>query len=190
MPLKEVDNISMAGKKNTSEKGLPIRKRSFSGLERLNKEYQTIVRPILGKRGFVRVEIIESWSDIVGESLSVGIHPEKLKFEKGARTNGTLYVKSAGGAFALLCEHNKKKILDRINTFFGYPAVANIRILQGKLQLNVVDKTEVSIEISEEERKQIREKAALIEDEQLRETLYQTGIAFLTRKKKKSLNFS
>ena len=159
------------------------KRRSFEGLERLTKEVRAITRPILGKRGFSGFEIIENWTEIIGEDLALGIQPEKLTFEKQSRINGTLYVKSAGGAFALLFEHHKQQVIDRINSFFGYPAVSFVRITQGKLNLNPLPK-ENSVsenEFSSMEIEALKEKTSLIEDENLRRIFYQMGLIFLRK---------
>ncbi len=160
-------------------------RRSYEGLERLTKEVHALTQPILGKRGFGGVEIIENWTDIVGEDLAPGIRPEKLTFEKQSRINGTLHVKSAGGAFALLFEHHKQQVIDRINSYFGYTAVAQIKIKQGKLTFSSLSKPESSSEtFSKEELEALQEKAALFDDEKLRETFYQTGLAFLRNRRR------
>lgn len=165
--------------------GKPVyKRRSFEGLERLTKEVRAITRPIMGKRGFPGLEIIENWTEIIGEDLALGIQPEKLTFEKQSRIKGTLYVKSAGGAYALLFEHHKRQVIDRINSFFGYPAVAFVRITQGQLNLNSLPK-ENSVfedEFPSAELEALKEKTALIEDENLRRIFYQMGLTFLRKK--------
>ena len=114
-----------------TEKCKPVyHRRTYEGLAPLTREVQAITRPILGRRGFAEVDILGSWEDIVGPDLARGILPEKLAFEKNKRINGTLYVKSAGGAFATLFEFQKQRVMERINGFFGYPAVSQIKIRQ------------------------------------------------------------
>lgn len=160
------------------------KRRSFEGLERLTKEVRTLTQPILGKRGFSGLEIIENWPEIVGADLALGIQPEKLTFEKQSRINGTLHVKSAGGAFALLFEHHRQEVIDRINSFFGYPAVAFVRITQGKLNLNpgAEEKQNRTESFSSAEIKALEEKIALIKDENLRRSFYQMGLTFLRKR--------
>ena len=93
-----------------------------------------------------------------------------------------MHVKSAGGAFALLFEHHKQQVIDRINSFFGYAAVAHIKITQGKLSFSSLSTPKETIEsFSKEDLKALDEKAALFDDEKLRETFYQTGLAFLRK---------
>ena len=81
--------------------------RTYQGLAPLTQEVKKIVQPILKKHGFVSADILTYWTDIVGEDLALGVLPDKLVFKGNDRTNGTLVVKSAGGAFALLFQQKK-----------------------------------------------------------------------------------
>ena len=157
------------------------KRRNFEGLAPLTHEIQTIAKPILGIYGFASVDILSNWEDIVGPDLSKGIRPEKLTFEKDKRTNGTLYVKSAGGAFAMLFEHQKNRVIERINTFFGYPAVKNIKIQQGSLKLSHPAPTN-SRDLTKAEKESLANRVAGIEDETLREHVYRIGLELLRKK--------
>ena len=168
--------------KNQTAPQITERRRTFEGLERLTMEVKRLTQPILGQRGFAGTDILESWNDIVGENLAQGIRPEKLTFEKDNRTNGTLHVKSAGGAFAILFEHQKQKVIERINTFFGYPAVARIKITQGKLSLKKQPIMQPKKYISEKEKDILKAKVADIDDRELRTLVYQMGLTRLEKK--------
>ncbi|MBQ9089772.1 MAG: DUF721 domain-containing protein [Alphaproteobacteria bacterium] len=161
-----------------------FRKRTFEGPERLTKEIRTIAQKVLGTRGFAGLDIIESWIDIVGEHIANGIRPEKLTFEKDSRTNGTLHVKSAGGAYAVLFEHQKPLIIEKINTFFGYPAVSKIHIMQGKLHFPPLQETPIQRKPLPRELKLLKEKTDCIADEDLRQKTYQIGLTLLKKEKK------
>ena len=165
----------------TQKTEIPEKRRTYEGLERLTVEIKRITAPILGQRGFAGTDILESWNDIVGEHLSQGIRPEKLTFERDNRTNGTLHVKSAGGAFAILFEHQKQNVIERINFFFGYPAVGKIKITQGSVPFKLPPqitpkKTVTSMQVGE-----LKKKVSSIEDETLRELVYQLGLSRLEK---------
>ena len=157
------------------------KRRNFEGLAPLTREVQAIAKPILGMYGFASVDILANWDDIVGTDLAKGIQPEKLTFEKDKRTNGTLHVKSAGGAFAMLFEHQKTRVIERINTFFGYPAVKNIKIQQGSLKLSQPN-IQPTRNLTTSEKKILSARVAGIEDEALRERVYQIGLELLKNK--------
>ncbi|MBT5048526.1 MAG: DUF721 domain-containing protein [Rhodospirillaceae bacterium] len=86
--------------------------------------------PALRKRGFSAVEVITHWPEIVGVELAAETSPEKLSFPRDARSNGTLHL-TATGSVALELQHLEPIIIERINTYFGYGAVARIALKQG-----------------------------------------------------------
>ena len=135
----------------------------------------------MGARGFSGADILESWEDIVGADLAKGVKPEKLTFEGNSRSKGTLVVKTAGGAFAMLFEHQKRRVIERINAFFGYPAVAHIKMIQGALKL-AMPKLDLQRPIDQQKLKELNDKLLLIEDKELRQITYAIGAAMLKKK--------
>lgn len=156
-------------------------RRSFQGLERVGVDIKPIVTPILGRHGFVGAELFEQWEDIVGKELSFGIRPEKMVFQGSDRVNGTLVVKSAGGAFAMLLEHQKDRLIERINVFFGYPAVAHIKIIQGALKLKMPKPVKADKKITQKQMDALVERTKNIADPDLRQKMIEVGIAFLKK---------
>ena len=157
------------------------KRRGYEGLAPLTKEVQAIAKPILGTRGFAEVDILSTWEDMVGKDLAKGITPEKLTFTANSRTNGTLHVRSAGGAFAMLFEHQKARVIERINGFFGYPAVSAIKIRQGALKLSLQVNT-LKRSLTAREEKELQARVAIIQDPELREQAYRLGKEILIKK--------
>jgi hypothetical protein len=89
-----------------------------------------VAEPALRKRGFSAVEVITHWTEIVGAEMAADTMPEKLSFPRGARSQGTLHL-LATGSVALELQHLEPIIINRINTYFGYAAVARIALTQG-----------------------------------------------------------
>lgn len=87
-----------------------------------------LTRDLCVAQGFAQAEIITRWRSIVGPLLAAHSLPEKLSFPKG-RESGTLYV-LANSAFALELQHLAPQVMERINGYFGFPAVAQIAIRQ------------------------------------------------------------
>ena len=91
--------------------------------------------------GFHSAEIMTSWETIVGPDLARLTRPEAIKWPRGskARTNeadegtpasGAALIIACDPAFALEISYRTQDILDRINRYFGYRAIANLRIVQ------------------------------------------------------------
>ena len=155
------------------------RSRTYEGLENLTREVQKLARPLLGQHGFTQVELISHWSDIMGNELALGVKPVKLTFPAKERSNGTLHVRTAGGAFALLLEHQKERIKERVNTYFGYPAVSHLKIEQGGVHMPPHEEPQVEWPLSEEELRPLLEKVNTISDESLRQKTLEIGIKLL-----------
>lgn len=85
------------------------------------------------KFGFVQSSIITRWPEIVGPKLARVTSPESLRFPQGKKADGTLAI-SVGGAHAPLVQHVIPDIIVRVNRFFGYGAVARVRLTQGQLR--------------------------------------------------------
>ena len=80
--------------------------------------------------GFVQSSIVSRWPEIVGEQYAEVSTPESIRFPFGKRSDGVLRLNVAG-AHATMMQHIEPTIIERVNRFFGYPAVARITIQQG-----------------------------------------------------------
>lgn len=80
--------------------------------------------------GFVQSSIVTRWPDIVGERLAAASAPESIKFPVGKKQDGTLSL-MVRSAHAVMIQHVVPEIIDRVNLFFGYPAIAKVAIRQG-----------------------------------------------------------
>ena len=160
------------------------RSRTYEGLSPLTKEVNVLTQKILGERGFTGIELITHWSDILGPDLSQGVLPIRLTFPRGKRTGGTLHVRTASGAFALLFEQQKTSVCNRINTYFGYPAVQQIKMVQGSIKLPPQEPQEIEWPLGDEEVQELLKKVDAIPDDTLRQKTFEIGVTLLQRKAK------
>lgn len=82
--------------------------------------------------GFVQSSIVTRWPEIVGERLSAVSTPESIRFPLGKKQDGVLTL-VVRGAHAAMMGHVTPEIIDRVNRFFGYAAVARVVIRQGEV---------------------------------------------------------
>ena len=82
--------------------------------------------------GFVQSSIVSRWPEIVGERYAAASHPESIRFPLGKKQDGVLTL-VVRGAFAPMMQHIHPEIVERVNRFFGYPAVAKVVIRQGEI---------------------------------------------------------
>ena len=81
--------------------------------------------------GFVQSSVVSRWREIVGERYAAVSSPESIRFPAGRRQDGVLHL-IVEGAYAPMMQHVEPAIVERVNRFFGYPAVARLRLTQGR----------------------------------------------------------
>jgi hypothetical protein len=82
--------------------------------------------------GFVQHSIVTRWGEIVGPRYARVTAPEAIRFPHGRKSEGTLSL-VVEGAHAPMLQHVVPAIIERVNRFFGYPAIARISFRQGKV---------------------------------------------------------
>ncbi len=80
--------------------------------------------------GFVQSSVVSRWSEIVVERYASVSAPESIRFPQGKRADGVLTL-AVSGAHAPMMQHVIPVIIERVNRFFGYAAVARVTIRQG-----------------------------------------------------------
>ncbi len=82
------------------------------------------------KFGFVQHSVVSRWGEIVGQRYAGVSAPESIRFPQGKRANGVLTL-TVSGAHAPMMQHVAPEIVERVNRFFGYPAVERVVMRQG-----------------------------------------------------------
>jgi hypothetical protein len=101
-----------------------------------------LTKKALEKYGFSAATLLTDWAAIVGPDLAHFMAPERLKWKRGVAAYGEVEDGAEGrpgatlvlrveGARALDVQMRSRQLIDRLNTYFGYRAVAEIRIVQG-----------------------------------------------------------
>ena len=83
--------------------------------------------------GFVQSAVVSRWAEIVGERYAKVSSPESIRFPTGKKSGGVLTL-LVEGAHSPLLQHLTPLIIERVNRFFGYPAIDRIQFRQGKLR--------------------------------------------------------
>ncbi|WP_349773277.1 DUF721 domain-containing protein [Sphingomonas sp. KRR8] len=82
--------------------------------------------------GFVQGAVVSRWPEIVGERYAKVSAPESIRFPSGRKDGGTLTL-VVEGSHAPVMQHLAPTIVERVNRFFGHPAVARVQFRQGRL---------------------------------------------------------
>jgi hypothetical protein len=89
-----------------------------------------IGRAAFRRYGFVQSSVVSRWDEIVGSRYAQVSSPESIRFPAGKKAEGTLELVVESGHAPML-QHVIPEIIDRVNRFFGYAAVAKVRMRQG-----------------------------------------------------------
>ena len=84
------------------------------------------LRGILKKNGYNYSEIINKWRMLVGKDVSSGAYPKSIKMNKGNK-NGTLILAIKRGD-EINVEYAKNQIISKINSYFGYKLINEIKL--------------------------------------------------------------
>jgi hypothetical protein len=93
-----------------------------------------LLNPLLAKRSHVDAALALSWPNIAGEKLAGRTQPLKVTWPRRSSADdpfqpGILTV-ACEGAVALDLQYQSSELIARINRFFGYAAIARIKIEQ------------------------------------------------------------
>jgi len=79
--------------------------------------------------GFAEPQVLLRWAEVVGERLAGLCAPVKVTYPRGHGLGATLVVR-APGARAPEVEHLGPSIVERVNQFYGYRAIARVKVVQ------------------------------------------------------------
>ena len=117
-------------KKIASAKAAAEPRRRGGGARTVADMLPDVGRAAFRRFGFVQSSVVSRWSEIVGERYARLSVPESIRFPQGRRSDGILTL-LVEGAHGTMLQHVAPTIIERVNRFFGYSAVARIAIRQG-----------------------------------------------------------
>ena len=124
------DTASKAGGKPA----LKVFERARGGQARAISDLMpNIGRTAFRRFGFVQSSVVTRWGEIVGMRHAQVCSPEAIRFPPGEKCDGILQLVVKPG-HAPVIQHVVPEIIDRVNRFFGYKAVAKIKIRQGEVK--------------------------------------------------------
>jgi hypothetical protein len=119
---------------------------------------------------------------VVGDELAGETLPIKLSFPAGGRKNGVLKLRVSSAA-ALSVQHREPQILERINGFFGYGAVARLALVQGPL-LDRARAPQAPRSLTSAEAAALAGQVSQVSDPGLKSALERLGAAILTERRR------
>ena len=102
------------------------RYKTIQGLRSFKNTLPTKVKRILDKKGHMYSETLDNWKYIVGDELFKVCYPKSFKSSNKLGGSYLNIMVKRGNEVDL--EYSKKNIINKINAYFGYEAVKNIKL--------------------------------------------------------------
>lgn len=113
---------------------------SIDSVERLDKHFRDLTRKSFERYGFAYADLIATWPAVIGDELGALSTPVRIRWPRptGAaaerrKRGGTLTLRVAEGR-GLEFQHLAPRIIERINSYFGYQAVTQLKIVQSLIE--------------------------------------------------------
>lgn len=132
----------LTGKRDLRAKPLPPDTRPARGFaaRAIGSLVPKLTAQAFSRYGFHSAEILTAWPRIAGAELAAITAPERIRWPRGdtavdepTGSAATLILRTEP-AHALDVEYRAPEIVDRINRYFGYRAVAELKIVQAPLR--------------------------------------------------------
>ena len=106
------------------------------GLRPFSSSIPKTLKKYLQKGGYNYSNIIDNWTKMVGKKISDACYPIKVKMGREMK-EGNLVLSVIHGK-EMEIEYEKKEIIDKINSFFGYNCISKVtlKIVENKINLN------------------------------------------------------
>ena len=123
------------------------------------------IRGILKKNGYNYSEIISKWSILVGKEIANCAYPKSIRMVNG-KSDGILTLAIKRGD-EINIEYSKKDIVNKINSYFGYKLIKDIKLETFNSDYKKTKNKNLSIKYSKNFEKKINE----IESKKIRNSL-------------------
>ena len=98
---------------------------SVQGLRSFKDTLPKNIKKVINKKGHIYSETLNNWKYIVGENLFKFCYPKSFKNSNRFGVSTLLIMVKRGHEIDL--EYSKKKIIDKMNSFFGYSVVEKLK---------------------------------------------------------------
>ena len=98
----------------------------IQGLRPFSRSIPRGLKKLLKKGNYNFSNIIDNWTKMVGKDISNACYPNTIKMSK-EMNNGTLVLNVVHGN-ELTIEYGKQEIIDKINSFFGFKCIKEVKL--------------------------------------------------------------
>ena len=99
---------------------------SIQGLRSFKDTLPKNIKKVINKKGHIYSETLNNWKYIVGKNLFNICYPKSFKNSNRFGVSTLLVMVKRGNEVDL--EYSKKEIMNKMNSFFGYSVVENLKL--------------------------------------------------------------
>ena len=114
------------------------RNRSIQGLRSFKDTLPKNIKKVINKKGHIYSETLNNWKYIVGENLFKICYPKSFKNSNRFGVSTLLIMVKRGHEVDL--EYSKKKIMDKMNSYFGYLVVEKLKFTSFDDEIKILSK--------------------------------------------------
>ena len=103
-----------------------VTQKFIQGLRPFSTTLPQQIKKILKKNGFNLSSLVDNWTKIVGKNISDNCYPINVKAQKSSKEICLILNVIRGKEVDV--EYNKKNIIDKINSHFGYNYISQIKL--------------------------------------------------------------
>ena len=118
------------------------RNRFIQGLRSFKDTLPKNIKKIIKKKGHIFSETLNNWKYIVGDDLFKVCYPKSFKSSNKINASCLTVMVKRGNEVEI--EYSKNKIIDRINSYFGYKVVEKLKLISFDSELNNFKKQELN----------------------------------------------
>jgi hypothetical protein len=104
------------------------RRATTKGFARTSSLLTQRIRKASESRGFAQSRLLTHWAEVVGEDVAAMARPVEVSYGRGGM--GATLTLLTTGPHAPVLEMEKEKLRARVNSVYGYNAIARIRVTQ------------------------------------------------------------
>lgn len=142
-----------------------------------------IAKKALGGRPLALRELILSWRAAVGPDFAAGTRPHAISRARAGEACLTLAVDPR---HALAVQHDSQRLIDRVNTYFGYQLINRLKLVQRVIaQPDDGQTPHAELPVNDGDRQAVRAKVERISDDQTRAILQEMGELISIRRRRR-----
>ena len=118
------------------------RRKVIQGLRSFKDTLPRNIKRIIIKKGHIYSETLNNWKNIVGNEMFRVCYPKSFKSSNKINASCLTVMVKRGNEVEM--EYSKNKIIDRINSYFGYKVVEKLKLISFDSEISNLKKEELS----------------------------------------------